>query len=130
MSSAADINLQLQGPQNNLLLSGNVMITRFTVSPDVDLVALTSQTAKAKPIAPVSAPSNHVRLDVRIQSSPQLNFKNAFAKLAGDVDLQLAHAELLCGSVIVSMSSCDATMVKTSMALLPKRSGPQSLTTA
>ncbi|HKD58896.1 MAG TPA: translocation/assembly module TamB domain-containing protein [Terracidiphilus sp.] len=89
VSSAADINLQLQGPQNNLLLSGNVMITRFTVSPDVDLVALTSQTAKAKPIAPVSAPSNHVRLDVRIQSSPQLNFKNAFAKLAGDVDLRL-----------------------------------------
>ena len=29
VSSAADINLQLQGPQSNLLLSGNVMITRF-----------------------------------------------------------------------------------------------------
>ena len=34
-------------------------------------------------------PSNHVRLDVRIISSPQLNFQNAFAKLAGDVDLRL-----------------------------------------
>jgi translocation and assembly module TamB len=89
VSSAADINLQLQGPQNNLFLSGNVMITRFTVSPDVDLLALTSQTAKAKPVAPANAPSNHVRLDVRIQSSPQLNFKNAYAKLAGDVDLHL-----------------------------------------
>jgi translocation and assembly module TamB len=89
VSSAADINLQLQGPQNNLLLSGNVMITRFTVSPDVDLVALTSRTSKAKPIAPVNVPSSHVRLDVRIQSAPQLNFKNAYAKLAGDVDLRL-----------------------------------------
>ena len=33
VSSAADINLQLQGPQSNLLLSGNVMITRFTSEP-------------------------------------------------------------------------------------------------
>jgi translocation and assembly module TamB len=89
VSSAADINLQLQGPQNNLLLSGNVMITRFTVSPDIDFVALTAQAGKAQAIAPANAPSNHVRLDVRIQSSPQLNFQNAYAKLAGDVDLRL-----------------------------------------
>ncbi len=40
-------------------------------------------------IAPPDAPSNHVRLDVHIVSSPQLNFQNAFAKLAGDVDLRL-----------------------------------------
>jgi translocation and assembly module TamB len=89
VSSAADIALQLQGPQNNLLLSGGVMLTRFSVSPDVDFVALASQTAKAKPLPPANAPSNHVRLDVRIQSSPQLNFQNAYAKLAGDVDLRL-----------------------------------------
>jgi len=89
VSSAADINLQLQGPQSNLLLSGNVMITRFTVSPELDFVALASQSAKSAPIAPANAPSNHIRLDVRIQSSPQLNFQNAYAKLAGDVDLRL-----------------------------------------
>jgi len=89
VSSAADINLQLQGPQNNLLLSGNVMITRFTISPELDFVALASQSAKSQPIAPANAPSNHIRLDVRIQSSPQLNFQNAYAKLAGDVDLRL-----------------------------------------
>ncbi|WP_109484488.1 translocation/assembly module TamB domain-containing protein [Occallatibacter savannae] len=89
VSSAADINLQLQGPQSNLLLSGNVMITRFTVSPELDLVALASQTTKSQTIAPADAPSNHIRLDVRIQSSPQLNFQNAYAKLAGDVDLRL-----------------------------------------
>jgi translocation and assembly module TamB len=89
VSSAADIALQLQGPQNNLLLSGGVMITRFSVSPDMDFVALASQTSKAQPLPAANAPSNHVRLDVRIQSSPQLNFQNAYAKLAGDVDLRL-----------------------------------------
>jgi len=89
VSSAADINLHLQGPQNTLLVSGNVMITRFTVSPEVDFVALAAQAGKAQPIAPSNAPSNHIRLDVHIQSSPQLNFRNAYAKLAGDVDLRL-----------------------------------------
>jgi translocation and assembly module TamB len=42
-----------------------------------------------QPVASPNAASNHVRLDVRIQSSPQLNFQNAYAKLAGDVDLRL-----------------------------------------
>lgn len=89
VSSAADINLQLQGPQNNLLLSGNVLITRFTISPELDVVSLATQSSKSQPIAAADAPSNHIRLDVRIQSSPQLNFQNAYAKLAGDVDLRL-----------------------------------------
>jgi translocation and assembly module TamB len=89
VSSLADANLQLQGTQNNLLLSGNVMVTRFTVSPDLDIASLALQAGKIQPVAPPDAPSNHVRLDVHIQSSPQLNFQNAYAKLAGDVDLRL-----------------------------------------
>ena len=89
VSSLADATLQLQGTQNSLLLSGNVMITRFTVSPDLDFAALATQAGKVQPVTPPDAPSNHVRLDVHIQSSPQLNFQNAYAKLAGDVDLHL-----------------------------------------
>jgi len=90
VSSLADATLHLQGPQDNLFLSGDVLITRFSVSPDLDLAALAIQaSASAQTIAPPEAPSNHVRLDVHIVSSPQLSFQNAFAKLAGDVDLRL-----------------------------------------
>jgi translocation and assembly module TamB len=90
VSSLADLRLQLQGPQSNLLLSGDVLITRFAVSPDLDLAALAVQAnSSVQSIAPPDAPSNHVRLDVHISSSPQLNFQNAFAKLAGDVNLRL-----------------------------------------
>jgi translocation and assembly module TamB len=39
--------------------------------------------------APPEAASNHFRLDVHLQSSPQLNFQNAYAKLAGNMDLRL-----------------------------------------
>jgi translocation and assembly module TamB len=89
VSSQADASLNLQGPQNNLLLSGEVLITRFTVSPDLDIAALAAQTKSVSSIPPANAPSNHVRLNVHIGSSPQLNFQNAFAKLAGNVDLRL-----------------------------------------
>jgi translocation and assembly module TamB len=89
VSSLADTTLHLQGTKGNLLLSGNVMLTRFSVSPDLDIAALASQANAVRSVVPPDAPSNHVRLDVRIQSSPQLNFQNAFAKLAGDVDLRL-----------------------------------------
>ena len=89
LSSLADATLRLQGPRNNLLLSGNVLITRFTVSPDLDIAALATQANAVQAIAPPGAPSNHIRLDVHIASSPQLNFQNAYAKLAGNVDLHL-----------------------------------------
>ncbi len=89
VSSLADAKFHLQGQQNNLLLSGDVLITRFTVSPDLDIAALAAQAASVETIAPLDAPSNHIRLDVHIASSPQLNFQNAYAKLAGNVDLHL-----------------------------------------
>ncbi len=90
VSSLADATFHLQGQQSNLFLSGNVLITRFSISPDLDLAALALQASTSvQTIAPPGAPSNHVRLDVHIVSSPQLSFQNAFAKLAGDVDLNL-----------------------------------------
>jgi len=89
VSSLADATLRLQGTQNNLLLSGGILITRFSVSSDLDLAALAAQANAVQPIAAPDAPSNHIRLDVHLQSSPQLNFQNAYAKLAGDVDLRL-----------------------------------------
>jgi len=109
VSSLADATMQLQGTQNNLLLSGDVLITRFAVSPDLDLAALATQAGSSvQAIAPPDAPSNHVRLDVRIVSSPQMNFQNAFAKLAGDVNLRLRGtlaAPSLLGAVSITEGS-------------------------
>jgi len=89
VSSQADAALRLQGTQNSLLLSGDVLITRFTLSPDLDIAALAAQANAVQAIAPPEAPSNHIRLNVHVLSSQQLNFQNAYAKLAGDVDLRL-----------------------------------------
>jgi len=115
VTSLADAKLQLQGSQNNLLLSGDVHITRFTANPNLDLAALAAQAgASVETVAPPDAPSNHVRLDVHIVSSPQLNFQNAFAKLAGDVDLRL-RGTLASPSLLgrVSITQGNATIAGT-----------------
>ncbi len=114
VSSLADAKLQLQGTRSSLLLSGGIMITRFSMSPDLDIAALANQANKVQAIAAPDAPSNHVRLDVRIQSSPQLNFQNAYAKLAGDVDLHL-RGTLATPSLLgrISVTEGNATIAGT-----------------
>jgi translocation and assembly module TamB len=114
VSSLADATFHLQGPQNNMLLSGDVLITRFSVSPDLDIAALVAQANAVETIAPPDAPSNHIRLDVHLVSSPQLNFQNAFAKLAGNVDLRL-RGTLASPSVLgrVSITEGSATIAGT-----------------
>jgi translocation and assembly module TamB len=90
VSSLADTKLRLQGSASNLSLSGDVLITRFSANPDFDFAALAAKFNAVKTaIIPPDAPSNHVRLDVHVISSSQLEFQNAFAKLGGDVDLRL-----------------------------------------
>jgi translocation and assembly module TamB len=88
VSSLADASLKLQGPQTNLQLTGGVQITRFAINSDLDIASLTASTG-VQPIVPPDAPSNHLHLDIHLTSAPQLNFQNAYAKLAGDVDLHL-----------------------------------------
>ena len=89
ISSLADATLRLQGPQNNLLLSGQVEVTRFAINADLDMAAFATQAVSVQALVAPDAPSNHIRLDVHLTSAPQLNFQNAYAKLAGDVDLHL-----------------------------------------
>ena len=114
ISTQADATLKLQGSKNSLLLSGNAQITRFTVSPEFDISALATTTNAVQAVVPANAPSNHIRLDVHLTSSPQLNFQNAYAKLAGDVDLRI-RGTVASPSVLgrVSVTEGSATIAGT-----------------
>jgi translocation and assembly module TamB len=85
LSATANAAFRMQGGPSSLLLSGNVLVTRFGVGADVDFAAFSSGGVQAPP-DPNSA-TNKIRLDVHIISSPQLDFQNSYAKLAGTVDL-------------------------------------------
>jgi len=86
LSATANANFQLQGQPQAMLLSGNVLVTRFGVGADVDFAALSAAGGVQAPPDPDSA-LNKIRLDVHITSSPQLDFQNSYAKLAGSVNL-------------------------------------------
>ncbi|HEY0308390.1 MAG TPA: translocation/assembly module TamB domain-containing protein [Acidobacteriaceae bacterium] len=88
LSSTANANLRLQGSTSSALLSGNILITRFGIGPDFDFAAFAGPAALPAPPDP-NAPSSHIRLQVHVTSSPQLDFQNSYAKLAGMVDLNI-----------------------------------------
>ena len=86
LSGTANANLRLQGGANSALISGNVLLTRFGVGADVDFAAFAGGGGVQAPPDP-SAPANKIRMDIKIQSSPQLDFQNSYAKLSGTVNL-------------------------------------------
>jgi translocation and assembly module TamB len=88
LSATANASFQLQGGPQAVLLSGNVLVTRFGVGPDVDFAAFAGVGGVQAPPSPTAA-SNKIRLDVHVTSSPQLDFQNSYAKLAGNVDLHI-----------------------------------------
>jgi translocation and assembly module TamB len=88
LSATANASLRLQGGPNSALLSGNVLVTRFGVGADVDFAAFAGAGGVSLPPDP-SAPSNKILLDVKVSSSPQLDFQNSYAKLAGTVGLTI-----------------------------------------
>ena len=88
LSTTASINLRLQGGPDSLLLGGNVLVTRFGVGPDVDFAAFSSAGGVSAPPDPGSF-ANKISMNVHVASSPQMDFQNSYAKLAGTVDLTI-----------------------------------------
>ena len=88
LSTTANADIRLQGGSDGALLSGNVLITRFNVGADVDFAAFGGSGGVSAPPDP-NSPLSKVRMDIHVQSAPQLDFQNSYAKLAGTVDLNV-----------------------------------------
>ncbi len=86
LSGTANAKFTLQGTPQNALLSGNILLTRFGIGPDVDFAAFAGSGGVSAPPDP-NSPLSKLRLDVHVTSSPQLDFQNSYAKIAGTVDL-------------------------------------------
>ncbi len=85
ISTVFNSKIRVQGTLKSLLVSGGVLITRFSINPGLDASSFSSNGISPPPDP--TAFGNHIRLDVHITSAPQLDINNSYAKLAGDVDL-------------------------------------------
>ncbi len=88
LSGTANAKITLQGTPQNALASGNVLLTRFGIGPDVDFAAFAGSGGVSAPPDP-NSPLSKLRLDIHATSSPQLDFQNSYAKIAGTVDLTI-----------------------------------------
>ncbi|MGO4211131.1 translocation/assembly module TamB domain-containing protein [Terriglobus sp. YAF25] len=107
VSTTANTSLHLIGNSNSMQLSGDVLITRFGLSEEFDFAQFAGSGAVSAPPDP-DALTNKVHLNIRVTSSPQLDFQNSYAKLAGKVDLRVVGT-LAVPSVLGRVSITDGS---------------------
>jgi len=89
VSSQATADLRLVGNAQNSVLSGDVTVTKFGLTPQFDLASYVQRAKQpTNPPSPNSLVDN-IRLDVHIVSTPELRVETSMARVSGDVDIRL-----------------------------------------
>ena len=89
MSETINADLRLTGTRDNSSLTGDVVVTRFSMSNQFDLATAIAQSKQ--PPAPPDPDSllNNIRLNLKVTSTPDLQVSTSLAKLSGDINLNV-----------------------------------------
>ena len=89
VSSTADGELHWVGSRAASTITGNVLVNKLAVTPGFDFGSYLQKTRQTAAITPATSPLYNVKLDVSVQTAPELQMKTAVARLSGDADLRL-----------------------------------------
>ncbi|MCU1308199.1 MAG: hypothetical protein JWN45_2894 [Acidobacteriaceae bacterium] len=89
ISAVANTDLRLSGTLESALLSGDVLVTRFGVNPKFDFAQYLARSKQMPAVPKPNSVSDNLRLDVHVNSTPELEVETSLAKIAGDADLRL-----------------------------------------
>lgn len=89
VSSTANANLRLTGNSNAALLSGEVVVTKLSITPGFDFGSYLERSKQSVSIVSTESLESHLRLDVHVTTTPELQMQTAIAKISGDADLRL-----------------------------------------
>ena len=89
VSSTADANLHYEGTSAGSLLSGEILVTRFSVDPRFDFAEYLARAKQIPVTSATTSPLNNLRFDVHIVSIPGLEMQTAQGRISGDADLRL-----------------------------------------
>jgi translocation and assembly module TamB len=89
VSSTADANLHFSGSTEASTLSGDVTVTKLSVTPGFDFGAYLARNAQSSPLPQTNPLLNRIRLDVHVVTTPELRMQTAIVRLSGDADLRL-----------------------------------------
>jgi translocation and assembly module TamB len=89
VSSTANANLRLSGSSNAALLSGDVLVTKLGVTPGFDFGAYLEKSKRSITVTGADTLESRLRLDIHVQTMPELQMQTAIAKLSGNADLRV-----------------------------------------
>jgi translocation and assembly module TamB len=79
----------LTGSSTSALLSGNVVVTKFSVTPGFDFAAYLEKSKQSVVLAHPNSLESRLKLDVHVTTTPELQMQTAMAKLSGSADLRV-----------------------------------------
>jgi translocation and assembly module TamB len=89
VSSTATAELHWVGSRSASTISGDVLVNKLAVTPGFDFGSYLEKSRQSAAITPANSPLYNVKLDVSVQTAPELQMKTAMARLSGDADLRL-----------------------------------------
>jgi translocation and assembly module TamB len=89
VSSMANADLRWSGTAAASALSGDVTVTKLSVTPGFDFGASLARSAQSSALPQTNPLLNRIRMDVHIVTTPELQMQTAVVRLSGDADLHL-----------------------------------------
>jgi translocation and assembly module TamB len=89
VSSTANAELHWVGTPESSSVTGEIMVTKLAVTPNFDFSSYLESTRRNAATLQNNSPLYGIKLDVHVQTAPELQMKTAVARLSGDADLRL-----------------------------------------
>ena len=89
VSSTANTELHWIGSRSASTVSGDISITKIAVTPGFDFGAYLQRSRQFSTVTTSNSPLTNVKLDIHVQTAPELQMRTAIARLSGDADLRL-----------------------------------------
>ncbi len=89
VSSTADADLHWVGTRSASSVSGTITINKIAVTPGFDFSSYLERGRQGGSLAVSNSPLNNIKLDIHVQTAPELQMRTAIARLSGDADFRL-----------------------------------------
>ncbi len=89
VSSTADAELHWVGSRSASTLSGDISVNKIAVTPGFDFSAYLERSRQFTTVTAANSPLSSIKLDIHVQTAPELQMRTAIARLSGDADLRI-----------------------------------------
>ncbi len=89
VSSTADAQLHWAGSRSVSTLSGDITVNKIAITPGFDFSSYLDRSRQLTSVATANSPLNNVKVDIHVQTAPELQMRTAIARFSGDADLRI-----------------------------------------